>query len=185
MKTEKRTMNNPRSIYSYGANDGLKMGLYLSVMFVLQSIGMSHPTLMIFGTLMMICIPVVAYIILRKGYRESGGFSTFSAIWLHGILTFLCGSLILALVIYVYLRFLDPTFMSDLLNTLIESYGSMDNPQAAQLTEMLTTIKQQHLLPSPIQYAFTMIWTCGFFGSLLSMILALIVRAIPIRKEKN
>ncbi len=178
-------MNNPRSIYSCGANDGLKMGVYLSVMFLLQSIGMTNPMLMIFGALMLICIPVVTYAILRKGYRESGGFSTFSAIWLHGILTFLCGSLILALVIYVYLKYLNPTFLIDLLDSLIEAYSSMNNPQANQLTEMLTTIKQQHLLPSPIQYAFTMIWTCGFFGSILSMVLALIVRAIPIRNKKN
>lgn len=178
-------MNNPRSIYSCGANDGLKMGVYLSVMFLLQSMGMTNPILMTFGILMMVCIPVVTYAILRKGYKDSGGFSTFSAIWLHGILTFLCGSLILALVIYVYLRLLNPAFMIDLLDTLIEAYGSMDNPQAAQLTEMLTTIKQEHLLPTPIQYAFTMIWTCGFFGSILSMIIALIVRAIPIRNKKN
>ncbi len=178
-------MNDPRSIYTYGANDGLKMGLYLSVMFLLQCIGMNHMLLMTIGTLMMLCVPLVAYALLRKGYRQSGGYSTFSAIWLHGILIFLCGSLILALVIYVYLRLVNPTFMSDILNSLIEVYGSMDNPQAEQLTEMLTTIKKQNLLPTPIQYAFTMIWTCGFFGSLLSMVLALIVRAIPVRKQKN
>lgn len=178
-------MNEQRSIYSYGANDGLKMGIYLSVMFLLQCIGVNNYMLMTFGTLMMLCIPVVAYIILRKGYRESAGRSTFSAIWLHGILIFLCGSLILALVIYVYLRYVNPTFMSAMLNSLIDVYGDMDSPQASQLTEMLMTIKKQNLLPSPIQYAFTMIWTCGFFGSILSMVLALIVRAIPIRNKKT
>lgn len=177
-------MNESKSIYTYGANDGLKMGVYLSVMFLLQCTGMAHMLLMTFGTLMMLCIPIVAYIILRKGYVRSGGISTFSAVWLHGILMFLCGSLILALVMYVYLRFLNPGFMSGLLNSLIEVYSGIDNPQAEQLTDLLTSIKQQNMLPSPIQYAFSMIWTCGFIGSILSMILALIVRAIPIKNKK-
>ena len=178
-------MSEPRSIYTYGANDGLKMGIYLSVMFLLQCIGTGNLMLMSLGTLMMLCIPMAAYILLRKAYRDSGGHSTFSAIWLHGILMFLLGSLILALVIYIYLRFVNPRFLSDTLSTLIDAYSEIDSPQTSQLTDMLTTIKQQNLLPSPIQYAFSMIWTCGFFGSILSMLLALIVRAIPIRNKHN
>lgn len=174
-------MNDSRNIYTSGANDGLKMGIYLSAMFVLQCIGASNLTLMAFGTIMMLCIPVVAYILLRKGYRDSGGRSTFSAVWLHGILIFLCGSLIMAMVIYIYLRYIDPAFLRNTLSGLIEAYGSIEDEGARQLTDILTTIQDQNLLPSPIQYAFTMIWTCGFFGSILSMILALIVRAIPLR----
>lgn len=178
-------MSESRSIYTYGANDGLKMGIYLSVMFLLQCTGTNSLMLMSLGTLMMLCIPIVAYILLRKAFRESRGNSTFSAVWLHGILTFLLGSLILALVIYIYLRFVNPTFLSDTLSMLIDTYSEIDSPQTSQLTDMLTTIKQQNLLPSPIQYAFSMIWTCGFFGSILSMLLALIVRAIPIRNKHN
>lgn len=178
-------MNEPRNIYSSGANDGLKMGIYLSIMFVLQCMGASNQLLMTFGTIMMLCIPVVAYILLRKGFRNSGGRSTFSAIWLHGILIFLCGSLIMATVIYIYLRFIDPGFLRNMLSSLIEVYSGIEDPSAKQFTDMLTTIQAQNLLPSPIQYAFTMIWTCGFLGSIISMILALIVRAIPLRNSKK
>lgn len=174
-------MDDTRNIYTSGANDGLKMGIYMSTMFVLQCLGTINLTLMTLGTIMMLCIPLAAYIMLRKAYRKSGGKSTFSAIWLHGILIFLCGSLIMAMVIYIYLRFIDPAFLRDTLSSLIEAYGSIEDASARQLTDILTTIRDQNLLPTPIQYAFTMIWTCGFFGSILSMILALIVRAIPLR----
>lgn len=178
-------MIDTRNIYTSGANDGLKMGIYLSMIFLFQSMGGNNLMLITFGTIMMLCIPVVAYILLRKGYRESRGMSTFSAIWLHGILIFLCGSLILAMVIYIYLRYINPSFLSDTLSYLIDIYSNREDQDASQLTDMLTTIQKQNLLPTPIQYAFTMIWTCSFFGSLLSMILALIVRAIPIRNLKK
>lgn len=176
-------MNDTRNIYTSGANDGLKMGIYLSLLFLMQSMGKNSLLLMSLSSIMMLCIPVVAYVMLRKGYRESKGTSTFSAIWLHGILIFLCGSLIMAMVIYIYLTYVNPSFLRNTLSSLIETYNGIDDPNVTQITDILTTIQTQNLLPTPIQYAFTMIWTCGFFGSLLSMILALIVRAVPKKKS--
>lgn len=70
-------MSHTHSIYNKGANDGWKMGLYLTAMFLTQAASIYNPALSLIGAVMMLGIPFVAYILLRRAYVESHGDNTF------------------------------------------------------------------------------------------------------------
>lgn len=176
-------MGERHSVYTLGANDGWKMGIYLSAMYLLQSAGLGHPLMLFVGNLLLLGIPFFAYFLLRRGYVASHGVNTFSAVWLHGIIFFLCGSLIMALVAYVYMRFVKPNFIVEQIQLAADTYRSFGTAQGEQFAHQLERIVTEHMVPSAIQMALTLMWLCSFVGSILSLLLTLIVRAIKVRER--
>ena len=51
------------------------------------------------------------------------------------------------------------------------------------MADMLQKLADSNMLPSPIMVAVDMIWTVSFTGSVLSLLLSLIVRAVPLKKR--
>lgn len=176
-------MNQRQSVYQTGANDGWKMGLWLTTVFLLQAIGLDYPVLLIVGNLLMLCTPFIAYRLLRRAFTGAGGVSTFSGIWLHGIIFFLCGSLIMAAAAYVYLRYINTDFIVNQIHLISNTYRQLDTPESEALANQFERIIEYHLVPSAIQMSFSLIWFCSFFGSMLSLILAIIVKHMPIRNK--
>lgn len=174
-------MSQHHSVYTLGANDGWKMGLYLSAMFLLQSEGFIRGPLLILGNLLLLGLPFFSYWLLRRAFTASNGVNSFSAVWLHGILMFLCGSLIMASIAYVYMRFIKPDFIVDQIHLAAEAYRSLGTAQTDQFAHQLERLIDEHLVPSAIQMALSFLWLCSFLGSILSMVLTLIVRAVPIK----
>lgn len=178
-------MNQRKSVYEIGANDGWKIGLYLTAVFLLQAIGMGQPALLVLGNLLMLGIPFFAYWLLRRAFIATGGMSTFSGIWLHGIIVFLCGSLIMAAAAYAYLRFVNPDFIVNQIHLISSTYRQLGTPEAEAFANQFERIIEYHLVPTAIQMSFSLVWFCSFFGSMLSLILAIIVKHVPIRNKKK
>ena len=169
---------NPRSVYRRGADDGFLMGLYLSVLFIASVCSIYSALAGIASAAMALAVPVMIFLFLRRSYRSDNCRSTFSALWLHGICIFLFGSLLMALTSYLYLRFINPAYITTVLDMAKEIYSSVDTDDARQMVAAIQKAQDSHLVFTPRQIAVEIIWAGVFSGSLLSMVVAAIVRAV-------
>lgn len=170
------------SVYKRGAEDGLWMGLLLSAAFLTDAYSLKVPILALISLVLKVAVPVMAYIWLKRDYLRYPTMRFFSALWMHGIAFFFFGSLICAVVMFVFLRFVYPDFIIDTVHQAIDAYNSIDVPSAHEFADSLQHIIDMHALPSPITLAVTQIWAVTFGGSILTMILAFFVRLFNRKK---
>ena len=173
----------PKSVFRRGAEDGIWFGLYLSIMFIFTALATTIPFIGFLSTIMALAVPVYAFITLRKGFIENGCFYTFSEIWTHGIVLFACGTLIMALTIVVYMTWIDPNFIYDQCIIAINTYKTIGGEMGNEVASTLEKAIEQNLLPTPISLAGNILSFSIFSGSILSMILAPIIRFF--RPKKN
>ncbi len=174
-----------RTVYHRGATDGLIMGLYLTVMYLLQVTGMNVPALSLLGEVMMLCVPVVAYLLMSRGARETVPRPMFSAMWMHGIMIFLCGSIIMTLAAYIYMRIVDPDFIVNLFRSMSQLYAGLGTEAGDQFSHMLDKVIAAHMLPTPISFAFSLLWLGSFSGAMLSLVIAGILKWRIVAKSKR
>lgn len=173
-------MNNQtsaKSVYRRGADDGFWFGIYLSVLFVALANSIYYPLAGLACFVMILAVPVIIYIRLRQSYRADACRSFFSALWLNGICIFFFGSILMALTAYIYLRFIDPSYMVNFADVASAYYSSLNSPDAQTLAVLLQKAKASHTLPTPGYVAVQIIMLGVFTGSILSMIVTAIVRA--------
>lgn len=164
------------SIFKYAARCGLPMGGYLSAMSVAMVFSDKLPLLSFVVLGMLIFTPVIIYKMLRARYIFDSCTTDFSSLWMIGILTFIYGSLICTAVTYALLEWLRPDFFYDMAQLVIDQYSKV--PAANDMVETLTKIVDKGLLPSTLEFLFQMFWLTSFLGSLVSAIVAVIVRKI-------
>lgn len=169
------------SVYRRGADDGFWLGIYLSVLIILCFSSVNMPLLSFPAMILGLGVPAMIYFFLKRGFAADGGKSIFSALWLQGICTFFFGSLIMALTVYIYLRFVNPTYFPDGVGSLIEMYDQAGVDDSTY--ELLTQMKKNNIYPTAGQTAVELIWATVFTGSLLSMLLTFIIRTFNKRKD--
>lgn len=168
-----------KSPFRRGADDGVIMGLLLIIVFFTGSQSFKYtlaadltPILMLAG------VPLLTFFLLRRSYVRDNGLTLFSSLWMQGIVTFFCGSLILAIVMYAYMRWGNPGFMREMVVHMTEFYDAMPvTPQSREVSQIFHTMLDENTFPSPIDVAIESIWLGVFSGSLLSMLAALAARA--------
>lgn len=173
-----------KSVYRQGADDGLKFGIFLSVLSILLFISVGKSAIASIPSLILIAAaPFVIFRYQRKYYNERNGLSTFSELWMYGMLMCIFGSLICGVVSFVYLKFLEPTLIYDQAKSVLELYESIPEMKNSDFVEMLRIAINDNKLPSAIDYVMQMIWLTTFLGSITSMFLSLIVRAFPCKNK--
>ena len=177
------TTNSLTSPYSRGAHDGLSFAVYLTVMFFASIYTTRVALLSLLAILMMLGVPFVIYRYLRRAYVADGGITIMSGLWMHGIMIFLCGSLLAGAVEVVWLRWIDPTYIVDQIHSIIDLYSNSGWERGEEMAQVLQRMIDNSLIPSAISIVMEMIWLSVFSGSLLSALIALLVRARPIRSN--
>lgn len=170
-----------KSIYRRAADNGLVFGIILSVLFLLFVFSGSMPLLSFLALAMFVAVPGLIFYFLRRCFTEEKGLTTFSGLWSLGILIFLFGSLICSVVTYIYLQYIEPTFIYDQARMALTLYQSIESMKGSELVTVMEQAITQNMLPTPIQFVFQMIWMTTFSGSILSMIISVIVRAIKLK----
>ncbi len=168
--------NANNNVYALGARQGLWAGAYFTAIFLLQTVGSGSILAMLIGNLMVLAVPFVLFGLLRRHYRDTECSASFSEVWMHGIMIFLCGSLILALLTFVYFKFIDPGFIYRETAKLIDMYNSLDSGMAAGMADTLSDALHSHSLPSAIQCSISFMWFGCFSGLMLSLIETALVR---------
>lgn len=168
------------SPYRRGAHDGLSFAVYLTVMFFASLYTTRVALLSLLVVLMMIGVPFVIYRYLRRAYVADYGCTQMSALWMHGIMIFLCGSLLAGAVEIVWLRWIQPDYIINQLHAVIDLYENSGWDRGEEMAAMLQRMIDNSLVPSAISIVMEMLWLSVFTGSLLSALMALLVRARPL-----
>lgn len=173
------------SVYKRGADDGFRVGLFMIALFFAAVYSMHVPVLGFLAFAMMIAVPFIVYRLMKRDYVRYPNMQFFSALWMHGISIFFFGSILLAAAVYVFLRFMNPTFIVDNLRVAIDVYRSLEVPEANEIADSLQMMIDKHMLPTAISLAISSIWSVVFSGSMLSLLLALLVRAFNKNSNSN
>ena len=166
----------PKTIYARGADDGLWMGLYISVAVALIGGSLAVPLLRIPATALALGVPFLTYFFLRRTHVAAHGMTVFSALWMQGIVMFACASIIFGALAYVYLRYIDPGFINAVFTYLIDFYDSMGDEAADALADELRIVAEKNAFPRPAVLVLGEMWSIMFSGSLLSMLVSAIAR---------
>ena len=162
-----------RSVYSLGAADGLWTGLAMGICVMCMILSSSTPFLSLIGLALFIYVPFMVWRFLRRGWVLGRVPATFSAVWLHGICIFLFGAIIMALIMYISLRFLSPGWIENQMALAVQQLAA--DPATAEQARILSRVIDSGQLPSPIYTSVSSIWLVAFTGSIWSMIFALIL----------
>lgn len=171
---------NRLSPYKIGANRGAVLGIIMSVMFLASVYAEKIPLLSFLSLILFFSVPFFVYRSLRKTFVTNSGLPTLSILWMQGIVTFACGSLILALVASIYMRYIEPDFIISMVHKAIDFYSALPDQQSQQVAKLLNQMINAHAVPSAVYLALEMVWLGIFSGSLLSLLLSLLVRARPV-----
>lgn len=171
-----------KSIFQRGASTGFYFGLYLSALFFAMAYSMSVPGLSFLALVMMAVVPVIIYKCIRRMYVEESGHSLFSGLWTYGIIIFLCGSLISAVVSVVFLKWIQPDFIAEQIQMSIDILRASEMAQGEETAKMLEMMRDGGLIPSAAEMSIRMISFNVFSGSILSMIVSALVMAKGYKK---
>lgn len=175
------------SPYTRGARDGLVFGLFLSVMFLSTVYSGQHAWLSLVAFAMMMAVPFIIYRCLRRSYVTDGGTTLLSSLWMHGIMIFLCGAIISGLVEVVWFKYVNPGFVVEQMKLMIELYSDYPWERGREVASLLQSMIDNNMVPTTMAIVTEMIWLSVFSGSLLSVLMAVLVRArkLPTPTRKN
>lgn len=173
------------SPYRRGARDGLSFGLYLTVMFFLSIFSSASPLLSLLSFAMMAAVPVVIFIYLRRYHRALGIASQFSAMWMQGLVIFICGMLLCGLALVVYMRWINPGFIADQLAALAALKGTMPDTGIDDVAVVAERLIENNAVPRPMQVVVELQMLGIVTGSMLSMVISAVLSLTRGRKMSN
>lgn len=169
-----------KSIYRRGAESGVVMGLFLSVLFLAMANSLDVAWLGLLAMAMVLSVPFLTYFLLRRSFVADMGLSKFSELWMEGILVFAGGTVIMAVVSLAYMRWVEPSFIMTQVTRVADIYREAGETGIA---DMVDTAVARHALPTPAEVAVEFVWLGIFSGSMLSMLMTLLVKARGVRKS--
>lgn len=179
---ENPTTSQPHSLYERAAINGLWMGLYFTLLFLAMVGSMRWGLMNLLVILMVSATPCLIFMQLRRTHVAARGLESMSGLWMQGILTFCCGSLILCATTYAFLRWCYPDFMYDSCLQIVEMYNKTPELQKDELFNVANSIVNNRFVLRPTDMAMAYFWMGSFSGSVLSLILALIVKRTKIKR---
>ena len=162
-------------VYNAAMWHGLYLAAFLVVRFLIMVNAGQSALLNILTICCTIAIPVVAYF-LGKDFKKKNAEDeelTYRNFYSHGFFMFFFASLILAAVEYVYYGYINPEFIGDQYNTLVQNLDTLKQtmPDVSELEEIVNSSP----IPSASQMAMQNIWMYSFAGIIISLINAYIL----------
>lgn len=156
---------------------GLILGIYFILKFALTVLSSKIIILSIFSWILLVGIPFVIYSMLRY-YRDrlNGGYIEFARAWNLGMLLIFFASLPEALSQFIYFEYINPTYIHDQVTQLSTALETLQNVQESPALGELINQYKETAIPAPIQMAFQGIFNNLFFGGLISLVVAAVVK---------
>ena len=156
-----KNSNIKKSVYAHGAEHGVVIGIYLTVVSMALFYGGTSTLLSLVALLLLLGFPGVLFVIERRYHRSTGG----------------CAD-------NAWLEFVSPGFILEQANAAIEAYNSLPEMRDTEVVASLKRAIEMGMLPTPIEFVVNMILFTTFAGSILSLIAAAIVNMLGV-KERN
>lgn len=163
-----------------GALNGLRFSVWLTVMYFASVFSASAPLLGLLSTVIMVCVPVLLWRMLTTDYRTTGGKWTIGQLWLDGFIAIMCGAVVAGTLLLVYLRWINPGYIYDQWASGIAAFEASGDPAMEQLASDMQTAVENGFSISPSMLTMSLLWLAAFSGSVISLIVAAIVRATKI-----
>lgn len=185
-----------RMINNYLMKMALPMGVWFIIEYMLRNAAAHNVMLGFISTPMMIVTPIALWYIIRTLRRQflDDRIAGFQA-WTFGTQLMFFSGLIEALFIYIYNEFIFPGNLAEIQQALIAQYedAAASIRSLGVMTNMLGTLEEtieamkQMPVSSPIETAISQLSTDIFYGMILMIPIALIVRkkANPENNEEN
>lgn len=156
---------------------GLILGAYFILKFAVTVMSSKIMAFSILSWTLLVGIPFVLFWMLRK-YRDgqNNGVLEFSRAWSLGMLLIFFASLPEALAQYAYFDFINPAYIHEQIaqvTSVLESLSEVKENTA--VNELINNYKTA-TAPTPIQMAFQGIFNNLFFGGLISLAVAALVK---------
>lgn len=166
-------MNRPKSIFRRAAEGGVTLGALFVCIFLAGSVAGTIGSLL--SLALIVYVPVFVYRRLKSTYFAAHGLMTFSGLWLEGILHFICGAIILALGSLIFLRWIVPDYLPDMVAVI--SRAAAENAQASDSPVTPAQFASYFASIRPIDISMTLLWSASFTGSIASLVIAAIVNS--------
>lgn len=153
-----------------------RQGIYFGILFTLMSgcflFGMRIPSLSIVLMLLAaICIFYLPHSLSVVAARQAS-YCIFPALWMSGIVQFVCGALICSLVTAIFLVFVSPDFLSGYLSDMAGRLSAMDRNSGSDYSTLMVT-------PTAMQFVGSMFWATSFCGSVISLVTGMLLPHSP------
>lgn len=175
---------NPYDVFGRASRIGPVAGVYFTALFLSAAYAGMHPLLSLVALAMILAVPWLLYLRLSQGVGDRGPLRT-SPLWTEGVYTFLFGGLVMALLVYLWLKYVDPDYLQNQLRLAAELLR--ENPEAAgpELRQNIEAVLEQGTMPGAIQMAMSLFWTVTFTGAVLSLLVAYIVAKVKSSRWKK
>ncbi len=171
-----------QSPYRRGAEDGLRMGAYFTVMFFASIFAPVLPMLSMVSAAMMVGVPLTAWVLMRRYRRSLGPASSFATLWMYGVMLFLCGMLIAGTALTVYLTWIDPDYIAGQLRELAAMEGTMPGTMVDEAASVAARMLEARFVPTPISLVTEMIMLSVVTGSGLTLVLSAV---LTLRRDRQ
>lgn len=160
-------------VYNAAMWHGLILAIYLVVRFFFMISSNNYIILNLLFIAITIGVPFVAYYLGKDFKKKTDEELTYRNFYSHGFFMFFFASLILSVVEYVYYGFINPDFIQNQYNTLLENLEILKQtmPDASSIEEMV----KESPMPTASQMAMQNIWMYSFAGIIISLINAYIL----------
>ncbi|THG48325.1 MULTISPECIES: DUF4199 domain-containing protein [Muribaculum] len=168
-------------MYKRSAERGTVFGLYLTSIFLSMAFGITNQAFSVLLFALMCGVPFLIYYWLRNTYKQQNGLSDFSALWMEGIAIFFFGGLLSSFFAFVYIQAVNPHFIETMMQASVDAYHQNPWQGGEVMVEGIETAIKKHIIPSAINVVVDGMWLIVFSGSMLSMLMALLVKMRPIK----
>ncbi|MCM1291230.1 MAG: DUF4199 domain-containing protein [Prevotella sp.] len=164
-----------KEIIGYASKAGLPMGIYLTAMTACMLGTLYWDSFSLIGLVMSCGVPVLLWRLLMPLSRDAEDIK-FGPIWLAGIYIFIFGGFISGLFTAIYMIWIEPGFFSLYIEKYLAMVENMPDSEALnQQADILRRMLENNLMPRAMEFVSAMMWATGFFGSLLSGVVAFIM----------
>ena len=163
------------SPYRRGADFGFIFGLYMSLMFFSSIFASALPLLGLLSLVMVVCVPAVIYVFIRRYDKELQECATFPMMWMLGVVVFVCGILISGALLVVYMKWIEPDFIMGQLQGLIELGKNSPGTALEEAGGIAAQMIEANFIPSPIAIVSEIIMAAIVSGSILSIVISALI----------
>ncbi len=165
------------SIFHLAARAGLPIGLILTFMSACMLFSIHYPSLPL-ALVGVILIPICLVSYMRRIATRLPIYNKFVPLWLFAMYSIIFGTLICTLLSALYVTFFEPDFINVYIDTTMAQLNDNLTGELLQAhqhnIDLINMARERHLLPSALEFISSLAWSTAFFGTLLSIPLALI-----------
>lgn len=164
---------NKGQLLEYAMQAGLLLGTFWVFKYLFVIFGANHPAINTVGSILSLGTPILLFYLLVK-YNASR-MNNLMRYWQgvrFSVLLFFFASILEAFVVFIHVRWIDPTFIANLYENMVEL------AQAFELSKTLTAQLADQPLPDPFSYIFSNVIMANVF---LGLVLSLVVVPFVLR----